>query len=149
MRNITEIRILESNFVLMGIDNLLQLTVNVLTGMVWTILGKGSFWEGGGDYNINYCTWKWRQLIPFSGSVKINFSWKCKQARKPLEDVIFFIRNKGIRIGCRICACNLTSSIILINKFIQRRRYRKTNIIKKSTVCMVQFIQNTYLFDKI
>lgn len=136
MRNITEIRILERNFVLRGIDNLLQLTANVLTGLVWTILGKGSFWEGGG-YNINYCTSKWRQLIPFSGSVKINFSWKCKQARKPLEDVIFFIRNKGIRIGCRIWAC------------IQRRRYRKTNIIKKSTVCMVKFIQNTYLFDKI
>lgn len=48
MRNIIENRILERNFVLMGIDNLLQLTVNVLTGLVWTILGKGSFWEGGG-----------------------------------------------------------------------------------------------------
>lgn len=52
MRNITEIRILESNFVLMGIDNLLQLTVNVLTGSVWTILGKGSFWEVGGGATI-------------------------------------------------------------------------------------------------
>lgn len=35
MRNITEIRILESHFVLMGIDNVLQLTVlTVLTGLV-------------------------------------------------------------------------------------------------------------------
>lgn len=48
MRNIIENRILERNFVLMGIDNLLQLTVNVLAGSVWTILGKGSFWEVGG-----------------------------------------------------------------------------------------------------
>lgn len=57
MRNITENRILERNFVLMGIDNLLQLTLT-FDGFGLNDLGQRFFLGGGGGYNINYCTSK-------------------------------------------------------------------------------------------